>query len=217
MIGDVAGHGIHAASTMGQLRMALRTYAIESLDPGEALGRLNTLLRGLQPSEMATVLYLRFDPRTGSARYASAGHPPPVRIREGKPMLLEQSAAPPLGVMRHINYTDMQITVDDGDALVLYTDGLVEQRDAAIETRFDTLIKTIASGPPDIEALCDHLTAQMLGPQIFDDVALLAFRRRALGPHLELQRARAPGGRGRRSCDLAPLARAERCRQRHVV
>ena len=81
VIGDVAGHGVNAAATMGQIRMALRAYALDELAPDQALGRLNRLMRELQPGAMATVLYGHLDPATRDFVFANAGHPPPLLIR----------------------------------------------------------------------------------------------------------------------------------------
>ena len=78
VIGDVAGHGVNAAATMGQIRMALRAYAVDDLSPAAALGRLNRLMRELQPGAMATVLYAHLDPAT-RAISASRARGTPLR------------------------------------------------------------------------------------------------------------------------------------------
>src|SRR5439155_578990 len=81
-IGDVAGHGLRAASTMGQLRMALRAYALEEGSPSQVVGRVRRLVRVLVP-DIVTLIYLVFDPESGTLRFANAGHPPPLLV-EGK-------------------------------------------------------------------------------------------------------------------------------------
>ena len=97
-IGDVAGHGLRAASLMGQLRTGLRAYALEGHSPRETLKRLDRMLQSISGRGMATAAYAISSPTTGALRYASAGHPPPVLVRAGRDAtLLDVTPAPPLG------------------------------------------------------------------------------------------------------------------------
>ena len=98
-IGDVAGRGIRAASVMGAVRPALRTLVLDGHDPEEALVRLNRQMKEGEPSEMVTLVHLRFDPSTGVAQYVRAGHPPALLRRpDGEVVELGDGGAPPLGV-----------------------------------------------------------------------------------------------------------------------
>jgi serine phosphatase RsbU (regulator of sigma subunit)/anti-sigma regulatory factor (Ser/Thr protein kinase) len=182
VIGDVAGHGVSAAATMGQLRMALRAYALDGLPPAVALDRLNRLMRELQPGAMATVLYGHLDSESRNLCFASAGHPPPLLILgPHDARYLEDGRAPPLGVTSRVSFAQATTWIQPGATLVLYTDGLVERRRASIDDRFRLLRRVAGEAPDDLEASCDHLLAQLLdegGPT--DDVALLAVRPLAL-------------------------------------
>jgi serine phosphatase RsbU (regulator of sigma subunit)/anti-sigma regulatory factor (Ser/Thr protein kinase) len=181
VIGDVAGHGMSAASTMGQLRMALRAYALDDLAPAQALTRLNRLVRELQPATMATVLYAHLDPATRTVRFANAGHLPPLLIRGPHDVLLiEDGRAAPVGVSGHIAFREASLWIDPGATLVLYTDGLVERRRERIDDRLQQLQRVAGEAPGNLEAVCDRLIESMLDAAPADDVALLAVRPVAL-------------------------------------
>ena len=120
-IGDVAGHGLRAASAMGQLRMALRAYAVEESSPAAVVGRLRQLVALLAHTEMATLLYLVFDPETVSVTFANAGHPPPLLIGDdGSAAFLESVPAPPLGTARRRLRRRHQSSPPGRDAPALY-------------------------------------------------------------------------------------------------
>jgi serine phosphatase RsbU (regulator of sigma subunit)/integral membrane sensor domain MASE1/anti-sigma regulatory factor (Ser/Thr protein kinase) len=177
VIGDVAGHGVNAAATMGQIRMALRAYAVDDLSPAEALGRLNRLMRELQPGAMATVLYAHLDPGTRDLRFANAGHPPPLLIiGPHNARFLEDGRAPPVGVSSHVAFCESSVWIEPGATLLLYTDGLVERRSEPIDERLRLLQRTAGESPDDLEATCDHLIRTLLDEGPADDVALLAVR-----------------------------------------
>jgi serine phosphatase RsbU (regulator of sigma subunit) len=111
-IGDVAGHGLRAASLMGQLRAGLRAYALDGHAPGAVLKRLDRMLQTISGRGMATAAYAIVDPATGTLRYASAGHPPPVIVRGGSDAgLLEINPAPPLGSLPFSSFSDTQDTL----------------------------------------------------------------------------------------------------------
>ena len=132
-IGDVAGHGLRAASTMGQLRMALRAYALEEDSPSQVLGRVRRLVRVLVP-DIVTLIYLVFDPESGALRFANAGHPPPLLVEgNGQTSYLEGGLGPPLGATAHPR-PDIDATahLDADSTLLLFTDGLVERRGSSI-------------------------------------------------------------------------------------
>jgi PAS domain S-box-containing protein len=177
-IGDVAGHGLRAASTMGQLRMAIRAYALEESQPQAVVVRAHQLVQRLGLSEMATLVYVLFDPESGSVRYSNAGHPPPLLVPPtGSAFYLEEALAPPLAAMPHPeHYGEATASLPDGSALLLFTDGLVERRDASLLDGLARL-RTVASDfEGDLEALCDHLLSSLVGHEVSDDVAVLAMR-----------------------------------------
>ncbi|HVH53717.1 MAG TPA: SpoIIE family protein phosphatase, partial [Actinomycetota bacterium] len=177
-IGDVAGHGLRAASTMGQMRMALRVCALEERSPTRVVTRLRHLTRGLLDAEFATLVYLVFDPDSGTVRFANAGHPPPLVVRgpEGA-SYLEGGLGPPLGAVGFPDrYLDVTYQLAAGSTLFLFTDGLVERRGATIRDGLDRLKTLVAASDEDLEAMCDQLLVAMVGDDVSDDVALLALR-----------------------------------------
>jgi PAS domain S-box-containing protein len=134
VIGDVAGRGIAAASTMGQLRSALRAYALDGASPASVLERLNRFLLSLSWDSMATALVLVIEPATGRLTYANAGHPPPLIMDgDGVAISLKGSLSVPLGALDVAGYEEGTAILEPGATLVLYTDGLVEQRDELID------------------------------------------------------------------------------------
>jgi PAS domain S-box-containing protein len=177
-IGDVAGHGLRAASTMGQLRMSLRAHAIEEGSPAKVVGRVHHLVKRLLLGEMATLLYLVFDPDNGTVRFANAGHPPPLLIPErGEASFVTEGLAPPLGAARSPNdFVEAGCTLAVGSTLLLFTDGLVEERGVSIQQGLARLKEEATTAGPDLETLCDHLLATLPGSEVSDDIALLALR-----------------------------------------
>jgi len=178
-IGDVAGHGLRAASTMGQLRMALRAYALEEESPARVVRRAHRLLKRFLPSEIATLLYLVFDPDSGMIRFVNAGHPPPLVIGgSGAASYLEEGLAPPLGAIPYLDQYIVEAVSElaAGSALLLFTDGLVERRGVSIGEGLAQLEVEAADADQDLEALCDRLLLAMAGDRVADDIALLAFR-----------------------------------------
>jgi integral membrane sensor domain MASE1/anti-sigma regulatory factor (Ser/Thr protein kinase) len=176
-VGDVAGHGVPAAAVMGQIRMALRAYALDELAPAEALGRLNRLLRELQPTAMATVWYGHYDPAVNVLSFSSAGHLPPLLIDERNlASYLEERNGPPLGAVENAAYPQVESALEYGAVILLYTDGLVENRSAPIDAGLDRLRVHALEATGDLEELCDHIVATLLATSPVDDVALLAIR-----------------------------------------
>jgi PAS domain S-box-containing protein len=173
-IGDVSGHGLRAASTMGQLRMALRAYAIESESPGEVVARMQQLVRALALPDMATLVYLVFDPDSGLVVFANAGHPPPLVIDQtGEAWFLEEGLSPPLGALPHAQHVEATVRLAPGSTLLLFTDGLIERRGVSLNEGLDRL-RDASSAGPDLEALCDELLASLVEEDVGDDIALLA-------------------------------------------
>jgi anti-sigma regulatory factor (Ser/Thr protein kinase) len=133
-VGDAAGHGLAAARVMSAVRNALRAFAMLGEGPARVVHRLDDLLARLEPQAFATLVYVELDVTTGQARLAAAGHPPPLRCRVDDAHYLDLDVEPPLGcggISAADGVGDRELTfqVDEGDVLLLYTDGLVERRD----------------------------------------------------------------------------------------
>jgi GAF domain-containing protein/anti-sigma regulatory factor (Ser/Thr protein kinase) len=195
-MGDVVSRGVRAASVMGQLRNALRAYALDGHDPRAVLSRLHGITRTIDGRELATLVYAIFDPSAGTLTYGSAGHPPPVVIgADGDAVLLEEGRGPPLGAIADPMYVQAVAELGPGATLLLYTDGIVERRDMWIDEGLVLLqaqARAAAGWEPD--KLLDRLTAALLeGGRAQDDVALLALRT-----------APAPGGILRLTFDADP-------------
>jgi serine phosphatase RsbU (regulator of sigma subunit)/CheY-like chemotaxis protein/anti-sigma regulatory factor (Ser/Thr protein kinase) len=179
MIGDIVGHGVRAATTMGELRNALRAFAIEGHCPGSALRELDHVVHAtLGAGMVATVLFVIIDPSAGTVTVASAGHPPPALLgADGRVRFLETEQGLPLGVDDAITPIERVHPLTAGDTLFLFTDGLVERREESIEVGFKRLRDALRDSPDSVEELCDHVLDRTLdGHPSADDAALLAVR-----------------------------------------
>ena len=177
-IGDVVSRGVRAAAVMGQMRIALRAYALDGDNPGTVLDRLDRLVRGLGEREMATVAYLVLDPLERTVTLALAGHLPPLIIpASGEARLVEAVRSRPIGVAAARRYEETTFEIDRGDAIVLYTDGLVERRGASIDDGLRAMTESaVASAELGAEEICDRLVAAAEADSVPDDVAVLAVR-----------------------------------------
>ena len=180
VVGDVAGHGVRAAVTMGRLRTAIHTLATLELPPDESLQQLNELMTSLGEREphFATCAYALYDAVTGSCEIASAGHLPPLLVRpDGNAEFLDTYPAPPLGVGES-PIESRTIEIEDGSLLVLYTDGLVEDRHRDIDDGLNFLREVFhgdAAGRP-LDDLCRAALAGVYAHQQRDDIAILIAR-----------------------------------------
>ncbi|MFG3280601.1 SpoIIE family protein phosphatase [Streptomyces sp. NPDC048111] len=172
VVGDVMGHGINAAATMGQLRTATRTLAGLDLDPADVLQHLDRITAELEEIT-ATCVYAVYDPHRMTCRIALAGHLPPIWDRPGRaPRFLHLPTGAPLGV-GGVPFRATTVECAPGDRLVLYTDGLVETRDQPIDDRLRALLDALTHHRLPLEATCDRLLAALPPPQGHDDIALL--------------------------------------------
>jgi signal transduction histidine kinase/DNA-binding response OmpR family regulator/anti-sigma regulatory factor (Ser/Thr protein kinase) len=178
VIGDVVGKGVQAAAVMGQLRNALRAYILEGFDCGEALTRLNRLVDNLGHRQFATVVCVRYDVTARSLHYSSAGHPPPVLVPPGGlgSFLYPSALGPPIGALTKAEYPTLTTDVTAGSRLLLYTDGLVEDRKAGIDSGLAELTVDTAKPAEHIEDLLDELLAKAVRRHRRDDIALLALQ-----------------------------------------
>lgn len=194
VVGDVVGHGVNAAATMGRLRTTVRALAAMDLAPDELLTHLNELvLRGIEeepdPADGeealgVACLYVVYDPVSRVCTAARAGHPPPACIDpDGTFSLLDIPAGPPLGV-GGLPYELLETTLAEGSLLALFTGGLIENRDRDIDSGLAALKDVLTDGQGSLEDLCDRTLAalQPEGPTT-EDAALLLARTRALDSH----------------------------------
>ena len=176
-IGDVVGRGVRAASIMGQLRIALRAYALEFDDPSVVIRRLARFAQTLPEDQMTTCVYVAIDPKGSTLRFTNAGHPPPLVFKpDGSAEFLEGARAMPLGVLADPGYESCTVPLEPGSTVLLYTDGLVERRGESIDTGLERLRAAVAEAPREPEALCDRLLEVLVDSALADDVALLAVR-----------------------------------------
>ncbi|MFV0131198.1 SpoIIE family protein phosphatase [Streptomyces sp. HMX112] len=194
VVGDVVGHGLHAAATMGRLRTAVHNFSALDLPPDELLGHLDELVSRIDEEEAgdaagrdaitgATCLYAIYDPVSGRCAMATAGHFSPVLVRpDGSVELLQVPVFPPLG-LGGLPFETTEVRLPEGSRLVLYTDGLIEHRRRDVDTGLRLLCDTLAAhadGTP--EDTCRAVFDTMLPPHRDDDIALLVARTHLLGP-----------------------------------
>ncbi|MDN3027324.1 SpoIIE family protein phosphatase [Streptomyces sp. S.PB5] len=183
VIGDVQGHGVQAAATMGQLRTAVRAFALGDRPPDEVMSGTNHLLIDLDPGQFASCCYIRLDPVTGLARVARAGHPPPLlRNPDGSTRVLDLPGGVVLGVDPGARYPVTELRIEPGAVLALYTDGLVERPGGDIDDGISALRVALArAGTPTarLAGIADRLTtAARHAADRPDDIALLLATRR---------------------------------------
>ncbi|MEA2246017.1 MAG: hypothetical protein QOH46_546, partial [Solirubrobacteraceae bacterium] len=177
-IGDIGGRGISAAALMGQVRNALRAYALKAPTPGAALADLRLLDEALPELVFATLTYIVYDPATGEGVLSNAGHLPALVLDADRgASYLDAPTSPPLGAGPGAACDQHAFTLPRGATLVLYTDGLVESRQKSIEVGLATLAGVAKASIGDVERLADDIV-QGVPEHRDDDIALLALRRR---------------------------------------
>ncbi|MFG2874159.1 SpoIIE family protein phosphatase [Streptomyces sp. NPDC048337] len=193
VVGDVVGHGIRAAATMGRLRTAVRTLADVDLPPDELLTHLDDLIIHLSADDAdrdgsgesaggigTTCLYVVYDPVTRRCTVARAGHPPPAVVSpEGSVYLLDVPAGPPLG-LGGLPFETVEVELPEGSILALYTDGLLQPRERDLDEALDSMFAALVRPASSLETVCDRVLAALLTHRPDDDVALLVARTRAL-------------------------------------
>jgi anti-sigma regulatory factor (Ser/Thr protein kinase) len=191
VVGDIVGHGMHAAATMGRLRTAVHNFSMLDLPPDDLLAHLDDLVARIDKDETApgatgatiagaTCLYAIYDPVARTCELARAGHLPPALVRpDGTSEFLDVPAGPPLG-LGGLPFESVERELPEGSRLVLYTDGLVEDRARDIDVGLELLRQALAGPDRTPEQTCDTVLAELLPQVPKDDIALLVARTRAL-------------------------------------
>jgi serine phosphatase RsbU (regulator of sigma subunit)/anti-sigma regulatory factor (Ser/Thr protein kinase) len=208
VIGDVMGRGVRAAAVMGQLRTAVRAYARLDLPPHEVLQLLDGLAAEIDAYQIATCVYAVHDPNEGRLVYASAGHLPIlVRDESGAVLRADEPTGPPLGTGGWM-HTSGSVPLGPGSTAVLYTDGLVERRDADLDEGIAALEGALAGATGTPQVICDRLLRSAgVAADHDDDVAVLVLQHPArTGPDGDLFRNAALELLG--GVEAAPRARA---------
>ncbi|MFC5908174.1 ATP-binding SpoIIE family protein phosphatase, partial [Streptacidiphilus monticola] len=186
VVGDVVGHGLHAAATMGRLRTAVRNFAALDLPPEDLLAQLDALVDQMDQDEAAdrsgsgvigaTCLYVVHDPVTRRCTMAAAGHPSPALVApDGGVSFPGLPAGPPLG-LGSTPYESLELDLPDDTRLVLYTDGLIEDRGQDLDAGLLRLASALAGPPRSPDQLCAAVVRELLPQRPSDDVALLVAR-----------------------------------------
>ncbi|MEU9852109.1 SpoIIE family protein phosphatase [Streptomyces sp. NPDC047974] len=176
VIGDVQGHGVAAAATMGQLRSAVRAFALSGLPPQEVVRGTNRLLIDLDPGQFASACYVLLNARTGDVQAVRAGHPQPLLRRpDGAAELLDIAGGVVLGVDGRAAYPVTRLRLEEGAVLALFTDGLVERPGADIDEGVERLRRILAStGSLPLAEAADRLMHEAVrSSDRPDDIALL--------------------------------------------
>ncbi|MFE7979011.1 SpoIIE family protein phosphatase [Streptomyces shenzhenensis] len=190
IVGDVVGHGLHAAATMGRLRTAVHNFSSLDLSPDELLGHLDDLVTRIDQEDLSTThceeitgascLYVIYDPVSGRCSLACAGHPPPVLVRpDGTAYYPDLPVGPPLG-LGGLPFETAELHVPEGSQIVLYTDGLIEKRELDIDVGLELLRATLACRDRPPQKTCRAVLDALLPDRPVDDVALLVARTHVL-------------------------------------
>ena len=178
VMGDIAGRGVEAAATMGQLRSAVRAYALAEPDPGAIPARLNDFVGASCGDTMVTLVLAVVDLAAGTLSYVNAGHPPPLLVQpDGESHFLRGGLGVPLGVLEDPAYEEAEEVLGLGATVVLYTDGVVERPGEDLGVGFERLRAAVDGPVDDPEPLCDAILARALSSAVgSDDVTLMAVR-----------------------------------------
>jgi phosphoserine phosphatase RsbU/P len=177
VIGDVVGHGLHAAVVMGRLRSALRSYALLGVTPDEVLRLTDRKVQHFEIGQMATCALAMLSAPYDEANIVIAGHPPIIAATPGQPAtFVDAIGGAPIGVGIDLPWRVTKVPLPPGGVLFFYTDGLIERRDEPLDQGLERLRLAVTADPPEI--VCQQVMAAVVGarePQ--DDIAILAVRR----------------------------------------
>ncbi|MER5178261.1 SpoIIE family protein phosphatase [Streptomyces sp. NPDC002896] len=198
VVGDVVGHGVHAAATMGRLRTAVHNFSALDLSPDELLAHLDELVADIDTDEDidtdkavgesegvtgATCLYAIYDPASGRCTIARAGHPGPALVHpDGSVIFPDTPVSPPLGLGGSLPFETATLQLPEGSLLALFTDGLVENRHRDLDTGLGLLRDALCHPNRSPEQTCQAVFDALLPEHPSDDIALLIARTRLLDP-----------------------------------
>ncbi|WP_373315247.1 SpoIIE family protein phosphatase [Streptomyces lanatus] len=190
-VGDVVGHGMLSAATMGRLRTAARSFAELDFPPDDVLTHLDNLVGRLDREDPAsdgggiigaTCLYAIYDPTSQQCTMARAGHPPPALVRpDGTVSFPDLPPGPPLG-LGGLPFEAVTLPLPEDSRLVLYTDGLIEDRTRDVDVVLDQLRDALAHADRTPEEICRTVLDTVAPLGRYDDIALLVARTHALAP-----------------------------------
>lgn len=179
IVGDCVGHGLTAATIMGQLRSACRALLLERLGPAATLAGLDRFAARLAGARCTTALCAVLDPETGALCYSSAGHPPPILVHaDGTVNLLEGGHSIPLGLQPERPRPETEVRMPVDSTLLLYTDGLIERRHDSLDRGIIRATDVLEGGrEQDLGDLADRVMTRLTPEGGYqDDVALLLYR-----------------------------------------
>ncbi len=179
IVGDCVGHGLAAATVMGQLRSACRALLLDHPSPRAALAGMDRFAARLPGAQCTTAVCAVLNPRTGELTYSSAGHPPPILVHaDGTTQILEDAHTIPLGIRSGWPRPEAHVIVPARATLLLYTDGLVERRRRPLEQGIDRVAGTVQDGRAmSLDDLANRIMSQLAPDDGYqDDVALLVYR-----------------------------------------
>jgi serine phosphatase RsbU (regulator of sigma subunit)/PAS domain-containing protein len=194
VVGDVVGHGVEAAASMGRLRTAAHALALLDLPPAEVLtcfdqaavtlGDESRTADGFAlPIVGGTCLYAEYDPATGMCTFSCAGHPPPLLVApDGRVRSLDLPSGTPIGLGEG-GYEEVAVPVEDGTLVAMFTDGLLTGRTASLDQGLDQLRERLARPARDLRAYCKEVARSLAGPNPRADAALLVARIRGCRGH----------------------------------
>ncbi|QNP61653.1 SpoIIE family protein phosphatase [Streptomyces genisteinicus] len=174
-VGDIAGHGIEAATGMVVLRNAMRGLAVTGAGPGQLLSWLNIVAHHLTKQVTATAVCGLYDPGERVLRWARAGHLPPVLVRGEEATTLPLLGGMLLGAVAEAEYAEGEVRLTPGDTLMMYTDGLVERRDTAVQESLQQLLRTAQLPAATLERRLDGLLTHSRS-DTDDDTCLVGIR-----------------------------------------
>jgi serine phosphatase RsbU (regulator of sigma subunit)/anti-sigma regulatory factor (Ser/Thr protein kinase) len=179
IVGDCVGHGLPAATVMGQLRSACRALLLDHPSPRAALSGLDRFAARLPGAQCTTVVCAVLDPETGDLVYSSAGHPPPILVdADGTTRTLDDGHTIPVGLRPDRPRPEAHVIVAPGTTVLLYTDGLVERRGTSLDQGIDRAAVLVQEGREStLDALADRIMVRLApGSGYQDDVAVLLYR-----------------------------------------
>ncbi|GAA4105750.1 hypothetical protein GCM10022214_86170 [Actinomadura miaoliensis] len=175
-VGDCSGHGLAATADMARMRHGLLGLAYTGESAGRLMGWLNDLANDQEPTATGTAVIAHFEPETCRMKWATAGHPPPLLVRDGRARLLDDTPDPLLGAFPRLTYRTLTTQLQPGDVVVLYTDGLVERRDSDLDEQIDRLARIVEKHDCEPDRLLDLVLTRMGYDPFADDTTLFVVR-----------------------------------------